>query len=194
MTYQGPFVRLACAIATLVVVGGGIWAWQALQHPGWHPGFGSPRLAMRVSRGCPDRVPSLDTVANGGGGSGTLLVPSHPLAGLICGYGPGHRTTAVLYRQVLLGAAPASAITSAADSIQSEPPPSGPIDCPAGTFSVTLLGFAYRGGEQAALRWDDSGCQEVDNGNLAAFQMNSGFGAFQSAVDAVAAPQSHVEG
>jgi hypothetical protein len=51
---------------------------------------------------------------------------------------------------------------------------------------VTLLGFSYRGGGQAALRWGDSGCQEVDNGNLAAFQMNSGFGVFQSAVDAVA--------
>lgn len=93
-----------------------------------------------------------------------------------------------MYRQVRLGAAPASAIASAADSIRSGPPPSGPIDCPAGTWSVTVLGFSYRGGGQAALRWDDSGCQEVDNGNLAVFQMNSGFGVFQSAVDAVAAP------
>jgi hypothetical protein len=50
------------------------------------------------------------------------------------------------------------------------------------------------GGGQAALRWDDSGCQEVDNGNLATFQTNSGFGAFQSAVDAVAAPRSRFEG
>jgi hypothetical protein len=97
----------------------------------------------------------------------------------------------VLYRQVLLAAAPAAAIASAADSIKSEPPPSGPIDCPAGIFSITTLGFSYRGGNQAALSWDDSGCQEVDNGNLAAFQMNSGFAAFQSAVDAVAPPQSH---
>ncbi len=55
---------------------------------------------------------------------------------------------------------------------------------------MTLLGFSYRAGGQAALRWDDSGCEAVDNGNLAAFQMNSGFGAFQSAVDAVAAPQT----
>jgi hypothetical protein len=96
----------------------------------------------------------------------------------------------VLYRQVVLPAAQAAAIASAADSIKSEPP-SGPIDCPAGVFSMTALGFSYRGGTHAALSWEDSGCQEVDNGNLAAFQMNSGFAAFQSAVDAVAAPQSH---
>jgi hypothetical protein len=59
---------------------------------------------------------------------------------------------------------------------------------------MTLLGFSYRGGEQVALRWDDSGCEEVDNGNLAAFQLNSGFGAFQSAVDAVAAHLNRFEG
>jgi hypothetical protein len=99
-----------------------------------------------------------------------------------------------LYRQVRLGAAPASAIASTADSIRSGTPPSGPIDCPASIISVTLLGFSYRVGEPAALRWDDSGCQEIDNGNLAAFQMNSGFGAFQSAVDAVAAPMNGFEG
>jgi hypothetical protein len=140
-------------------------------------------------------LPHIDTVANRGGDSGTRLVPSqYPRAVLICRYGPGQPGLMVLYRQVRLGAEPASAIASAADSIRSGPPPSGPIDCPAGTFSVTVLGFSYPGGGQAALRWDDSGCEEVDDGNLSAFQMNSGFGAFQSAVDAVAAPQTRGAG
>ncbi len=99
-----------------------------------------------------------------------------------------------MYRQVLLGPASASAIASAADSIRSEPPPSGPISCPDAVGSVTLIGLSYRGGGQAALRWQDSGCEEVDNGNLAAFQWNPGFGTLQSAVDAVAAPQNRAEG
>ncbi len=187
-------MRLTSLIAAAVAVGGGIWVWRALEPRGWHPGFGSHRLAIQVSRGCPDPLPSFDTVANSGGGSGTRLVPLHPLAALICRYGSGQAGSAILYRQVVLGAASASAIASAADSIRSGPPPTGSINCPAAIFSVTLLGFSYRGGGQAALRWDDSGCQEVDNGNLAVFQMNSGFGAFQSAVDAAAAPRTRSEG
>lgn len=195
MIHPGRFSRLTSVIAALVVVSGGIWIWRVLDPPGWHPGFGPNRLAIQMNRGCPDPLPSFDTVANRGGGSATQLVPPHPLAVLICRYGPRQReSSAILYRQVRLGAAPASAIASAADSIKSGPPPSGPIDCPASIISVTLLGFSYRGGGQAALRWEDSGCQEMDNGNLAAFQMNSGFGAFQSAVDAVAAHLNRFEG
>jgi hypothetical protein len=143
-----------------------------------------------MNRGCPHHLPYIDTVANRGGGSATQLVPSHPLAALICRYGPRRPGSMVLYRQVLLGAAPAAAIASAADSIRTASPSSAPRECGAAIFSMTVLGFSYRGGGRAALRWDDSGCQEVDNGNLAAFQLNSGFEAFQSAVDAVAAPQS----
>ena len=183
-------LRLASVIAVLVLAGGGILVWRALHPPGWHPGFGPHRLAMQVSRRCPDHLPYVDTVVNSGGGSPTQLVPPHPVAARICRYGPGRRGFMVLYRQVLLPAAPAAALASAADSIKSEAP-SGAIDCPAGVFSMTALGFSYQGGNQAALSWDDSGCEEVDNGNLAAFQMNSGFAAFQSAVDAVAPPQSH---
>ncbi len=195
MIPPGRFSRFTSVIAALVVVGGGIWAWRVLDPPGWHPGFGPNRLTIQVNRGCPDPLPSFDTVDNRGGGSATQLVPRHPLAVLICRYGPRQReASGVLYRQVRLGAAPASAIASTADSIKSGPTPSDPIHCPAGIFSVTLLGFSYRGGEQVALRWEDSGCQEVDNGNLAAFQMNSGFGAFQSAVDAVAPHLNGFEG
>jgi hypothetical protein len=100
----------------------------------------------------------------------------------------------VLYRQVLLAAGPAAAIASAADAIESEPPPSGSISCPSDIFSVTTLGFSYRGGNQAALAWGDSGCEVVDNGNLAAFQLNPGFAAFQHAVNIIAPPQLHQEG
>lgn len=195
MIPPGRFSRLTSVIAALVVVGGGIWAWRVLDPPGWHPGFGPNRLAIHVNRGCPDPLPSFGTVANRGGGSATQLVPPRPLAVLICRYGPRQReSSGVLYRQVRLGAASASAIASTADSIKSGPPPSGPIHCPASILSVTLLGFSYRGGGQAALRWDDSGCQEIDNGNLAAFHMNSGFGAFQSTVDAVAPHLNGFEG
>jgi hypothetical protein len=189
------FVQLTSVIAAAVVAGGGIWAWRALEPPGWHPGFGSHRLAIHVSWGCPDPLPSFDTVANRGGGAASALVPRHPVAALICRYGPGQPGSSIaLYRQVRLGPAPASAIASAADSIRSEPPPSGPVSCPDAISSVTLLGFSYRGGGHAALRWQDSGCEEVDNSNLAAFQWNSGFGTFQSVVDAVAAPRNRAEG
>jgi hypothetical protein len=98
-------LRVSYVITAVVVVSGGIWAWRALEPPGWHPGFGPRRLAIQVSRGCPDRSPHFDTVANRGGGSGTQLVPSHPLAVLICRYGPGQQGSMLLYRQVRLGAA-----------------------------------------------------------------------------------------
>ena len=193
--HTSRLARLTSVIAAAVVAGAGIWVWRALEPPGWHPGFGTRRLAIHVSQGCPDPLPSLDTVANPGDGSASVLVPPHPVAALVCRYGPGQPGSSVaLYRQVRLGPAPASALASTIDSIRSEPPPSGPISCPDAISSETLLGFSYRGSGQAALRWQDSGCEEVDNGNLAAFQWNPGFGTFQSAVDAVAAPQNRAEG
>lgn len=164
----------------------------------WHPKLGSPRLHLTVAGGCPADVTGYATVANPHGGSPTRLVPPGPDAVLVCRYAPylppgTHRWRSRPYREVKAGASAARRIAAAADRIRSRPPPHGPIDCPADVGSATIIAFAYPGGAGAALRWQDSGCQQVDNGNLAAFQMNDGFDAFQQAVDAVA-PHGREEG
>ncbi len=189
-TLRRPPWRIVVGFAAVIAVGGSVALLTRSESTGWHPGFGSNRVELSVAGGCPQ--PHLfDTVANPQGGSPVRLVPLGPSTVLICRYGPKAATPGAsdLYRQFRGDTTEAGRIAVAADEIRSSAPPSGPISCPAAVESATLLAFAYPDGAQAALEWHDSGCEELDNGNLAAFQMNDGFSAFQRAVDAVAPPQ-----
>ena len=183
---------LAVVLAVIAVVGS-VAAWRLSQPAGWHPGFGSARVKLTVAGGCP-LLHRFHTVTPQGG-SPTRLVPLDPDAVLICRYGPepAAPATSGLYRSVRGDAATANRIARAADEIHSAPPPNGPISCPDLVASDTLLAFAYPDGNYATLEWQDSGCEMVDNGNLAAFQWNHGFSAFGSAVVAFA-PSRQFEG
>ena len=57
------------------------------------------------------------------------------------------------------------------------------------TGSVTILVFHYPESGSVDLRWNDDGCQTLDNGRLGARQAGSpSFDAFQTAVTAAVEP------
>jgi hypothetical protein len=131
------------------------------------------------------------------------LAPTGATSGLICRYAtdnqmyfsPGANTDVDtpapmpvpnLRASAVLSAAQAAALSAAA-AAASVAPVSGTYSCPQdapGHDALIVLG--YPGSSDVDLWYNDSGCQEIDNGHASAFQVGSeSFGNFQDAIDAV---------
>lgn len=115
-------------------------------------------------------------------------------SGLVCRYrqigghpgGPGPQF-GVLYASPPLDGRQAVELTRIIDAIKTEGPPSGPISCPAqlnGMATVIAFDYPHR---SVDLWYQDSGCQEIDNGVIGASEIgNASFEALPDWLNAIA--------
>ena len=126
-----------------------------------------------------------------------MLVPLHPIAGLICRYGPLPESPAgqptgpaavpgALYRQTRLGQSDSDPLASTIDRV-SLSPPAGPSGCPADFGSASIIAFSYSNQADADLWWFTSGCQSLDNGQIGAFEVGNPafYSVFEPAAEAL---------
>lgn len=148
----------------------------------------SPTIDVRAAGHCPtDKGPAADVVDHSDASPTLLPANRAPSSALVCVYGsrPHVRTVAghdKLAYEVRLGRVQARGLAESANNIDLAAPPAGTVSCPMDTGAVTLIAFAYPDTPDIDLWWKSDGCQIIDNGRLAAWQLaNPSFGAFQKA-------------
>ncbi len=156
----------------------------------------SPSVRVSVAGGCPSDIgAAADVRTPAGPGFLSRLFHYPPLAppgatsGLICEYGAPPAASAVaappsrpVQRSVRLTAAQAASLSGAVNRISTKKP-GGESKCPSAADTVVIVVLGYPHHPDVDIWWDDSGCQEADNGYVQVFQAgNDSFGAFQDAV------------
>ncbi len=176
-------IRIASAIALLALLTGcapGTW---------YQPR--SPIVTLAPSEQCPVQLDNARDVPDRSDGSATLLpAGSRPTSALLCfygtppeGLGKSAASPGDIARQLLLGSSDAAELSRVIQSLDLKAPPAGVVNCPMDSGSSAILDFRFAKGRDAELRWKTDGCQQLDNGRLAATQLaNDSFGTFQDAV------------
>ena len=156
---------------------------------------GHPQIRVTVAGGCPATVTGYQDVDNPGGPRGRM-VPTDPLAGLICRYGPyplappsTGMSSPALYRSVRLDRHTAGRLAALADRLPTHSPP-GLISCPADFGAATVIAFSYRHRADVDLWYHDQGCERLDNGHLSSFEPGNRlfYALFTPLVDRLAPP------
>jgi hypothetical protein len=183
-----------------------------IQHPIYSAG--SPRVRVTVAGGCPQSLGrAVDVSSPGRGWWGELLHSAGRLArsgatgGLVCQY----ETTQVIANQGVPTQGPSYAVpnlpppppptlqahalltrdqaasVSLAAFTQSTRHASGTFHCPAASDGVTIVVLSYPTGADTDIWWNDSGCQNADNGHLEVYFYGAGLsgGDFPGAVEKV---------
>lgn len=156
---------------------------------------GHPQVRITVAGGCPDSVARYEDVENPAGPL-VRLVPTGPVDGLICRYGPyplappsTGMSSSALYRAVHLGPSAARRLAGVADRLPTNSPP-GLLSCPADFGAATVIAFSYRHRSDVDL-WDhDQGCERLDNGHLVSFEPGNRlfYAVFDPLLDRLAPP------
>jgi hypothetical protein len=140
------------------------------------PGY--PQVRVTVAGGCPVTV-ARDQDVDNPTGPFTRLVPSDPIAGRICRYGPrllspssAGESSAGLYRDTPLDGASARRLAVVIDRLPTNQT-IGVTSCPADFGSVTVIALSYRHRPDADLWYHDGGCESLDNGHLRSFELGN---------------------
>jgi hypothetical protein len=128
--------------------------------------FRSPKVRILVSTGCPHAIGGAQDVRNSANVPHQHLLPSaNPTAALICYYGslpPG-----VLDGRQRLDGVQATTMAKTINRVDLKVD-TGVAHCPAADGRTNLFAFSYQTGDDVDLWWGASGCQELDNGYVAA--------------------------
>jgi hypothetical protein len=137
-------------------------------------------LTVNAARNCPVSAGKARDVKNTAASSSRLLSSSVPATkGLVCVYGGSLNPAQV--RQIILNSAKASRLAAVLRQVSMQGPPNGPVNCPADTGGFTVIAFTFTEAPDEDVRWDDSGCQTLDNGRVGTTQIaNDSFGRFQT--------------
>ena len=131
-----------------------------------------PQLTLDPAAACPRSLGHSQDVGPASDLSGRMVPSADPRGGLVCVYlRPTSTLTAGhaprLHRQVRLSAADAGLLTRDLPHVKI-----GSIratySCPGGPGRVTVIAFAYAHRSPVDLWYDDSGCQQLDNGHVVA--------------------------
>lgn len=135
-------------------------------------------VATFPTASCPPELGRIVDVAAGAGPPHALMdAAPHPVTALVCEYrgtfGAHPSPGRVLAEQVTLTSRAATALASAAASVDVTKPPDGTVNCPSGTDTTTVVTFAYAHHASVGLWWLTSGCQTIDDGRLRASILGS---------------------
>ena len=148
-----------------------------------------PAVTVTVDQGCPAALHDATDVTASPLTPRDRLVPPSPQRALLCSSGTDAAVT--LLRSVSLGPSSASRLATAANGPELGIP-QGLFSCPeqAVRGAVTIAAFAYATGT-VNLWWQMTGCQQLDNGEVLAFQgANPGFDAWQDTALALGAART----
>jgi hypothetical protein len=182
-----------------------------------HPVYSadSPRVRVTVAGGCPQSLGRAVDVSSPGPSWWSELVHYSKFArsgvtgGLVCRYGvpqptadqgvptagPSNPTVVVpqlpaappmLQVHLVLTRDQAAAVSLAAFT-QSTRHPSGTFHCPAGSGGVSIVVLSYPAGGDTDIWWNDSGCQNADNGHIEVYFYGAGLsgGDFTGAIEKI---------
>jgi len=140
---------------------------------------GAPTLTVKAGENCPVSAGKARDVKNAAASSSRLLSASVPASkGLGCVYGGSLNPAPV--HQIILNSVKASRLAAVLRQVSIQNPPDGPVNCPADTGGFTVIAFTFTEAPDEDVRWDDSGCQTLDNGRVGTTQIaNDSFGRFQ---------------
>lgn len=97
----------------------------------------------------------------------SLLPPGLPTAGLACSYNGLNGAAFTLRSHVRLNATRAERLAREAKAIGLAHANGGSGSCPMDDGTATVIAFEYRGGANATLWLNDTGCRSVSNGTIA---------------------------
>jgi hypothetical protein len=190
-----PGWRRAAFGATMVVVVAVIaLAIRLIQHPVYSAD--SPRVRVTVAGGCPQSLGRAVDVSSPGPSWWSELVHSSKLArsgaigGLVCQYDAAVNVAPppplTLQAHSVLSSDQAAAVSLAAFT-QSTRHPSGTFHCPPASGGVIIVVLSYQTGADSDIWWNDTGCQNADNGHIEVYFYGEGLsgGDFTGAVEKV---------